>query len=312
MKRVWPAWLLLFLGAFFLVTAGVAKFWATDAIERIPLNSYQRTYLTGPADLLDPTTGKTNHVKVKITNITQVDHARSDNDVVVFVTSTCVNQDVDNPADCLPVPPAKTDPRVISNTKLNFAADRHTAEAVDDPSVPNTPPVRGLVNKWPFYPKEQAYDVWDDVSKQATSATFVGTTTVQGLKCNLYHQVITDQPIDLGNDIGAIYSLDETYTIDAVTGKIINQQIHDVRTLADGGDTALDLRAVYTPATIKANVDDAKTGGRQVTVVSKVLPVVGLVVGLICVVAGVLLLLRRRRHPAPPEPAAAEPAPAAS
>src|SRR5437868_1298764 len=101
MKRVWPAWVLLFLGAFFLVTAGVGKFWAPDAMERIPLNSYQRTYLTGPADVLDPTTGKTNPEQVKITNITQVDHNKSDATVVLFVTSTCVNKDVDDPADCL-------------------------------------------------------------------------------------------------------------------------------------------------------------------------------------------------------------------
>ena len=291
MKRVWPAWLFLFLGAFFLVTAGIAQFWAKDAMERIPLNSYQRTYLTGPADVLDPTTGKTNHEQVKITNITQVDDQKSDGSVVVFVTSTCVNQDVGNPADCLP----KSDPRMISVTKLNFAADRHTAEALDDPKyVVNTPPVEGLVNKWPFHPGEHSYDVWDDVSKQATEATFAGTITVQGLKCNQYHQVITDQTIDLGNNIMALYSLDETYTIDAVTGKIINQQVHDVRTLKDGGATALDLRAAYTPDTITSNVDDAKTGGNQLKLFTHILPIVGLVVGLICTALGLFLLLRRR------------------
>ena len=31
MKKVWPAWLFLFLGAFLLTTAGVAQFWAKDA-----------------------------------------------------------------------------------------------------------------------------------------------------------------------------------------------------------------------------------------------------------------------------------------
>src|SRR4051794_18854777 len=99
MKRVWPAWLLLFLGAFLLTTAGVAKFWGADAAERTPLNSYQRTYLTGTADKLDPATGKVAHnVPVKITNITQIDPNKSHGDVVVFVTSTCVNVDTDNPA----------------------------------------------------------------------------------------------------------------------------------------------------------------------------------------------------------------------
>ena len=138
MKRVWPAWLFLFLGAFFLVTAGIAQFWAPDAAERTPLNSYQRTYLTGTADVLDPATGKTNHDPVKITNITQVDDDKSTGDDVVFVTSTCVNVDTGDPADCLP----KSDPRMISVTQLNFVADRHDRRGLRRPEDPRHPGAR--------------------------------------------------------------------------------------------------------------------------------------------------------------------------
>jgi hypothetical protein len=295
MKRVWPAWLFLFLGAFFLVTAGVAQFWAKGAAERTPLNSYQRTYLTGTADVLDPSTGKTNHDQVKITNITQVDHGKSTSDAVVFVTSTCVNVDTGDPADCLP----KSDPRMISVSQLNFVADRTTALAFDDPKILETPvPVSGLVNKWPFHAEKKTYPVWDDVTKTSPPGDYAGETTIDGLKVYQYHQVITDAPIDLGNDIQGIYNLDETYSIDPVTGKIIDQQVHDVRTLKDGGDTALDLTAEYTPETIQSNVDDAKAGARQLTLITKVLPIVGLVLGLICVALGIFLLRRSRRNSA--------------
>ena len=257
--------------------------------------------------MLDPSTGKTNQDPVKITNITQVDDKKSTSTDVVFVTSTCVNIDTGDPADCLP----KSDPRMISVTQLNFVADRHTAVAFDDPKILVTPvPVSGLVNKWPFYPKQQSYDVWDDVTKTAPPADYAGETTMDGLKVYQYHQVITDAPIDLGNDIQGIYNLDETYTIDAVTGKIINQEVHDVRTLKDGGATALDLTAVYTPETIQSNIDDAKAGGKQLKLITKTLPIVGLVVGLICLALG--------RVPAAPaslegfvrRSAATEPAPA--
>jgi len=295
MKRVWPAWLFLFLGAFFLVTAGVAQFWATDAAERTPLDSYQRTYLTGTADILDPTTGKTSTDPVKITNITQIDDKKSTDDVAVFVTSTCVNKDVGNPPDCLP----DKDPRMISVTQLNFVADRTTALAFDDPKILETPvPVSGLVNKWPFHAEKKTYPVWDDVTKTSPPADYAGETTIDGLKVYQYHQVITDAPIDLGNDIQGIYNLDETYSIDPVTGKIIDQQVHDVRTLKDGGDTALDLTAEYTPETIQSNVDDAKAGAKQLTLITKVLPIVGLVLGLICVALGIFLLRRSRRSSA--------------
>jgi hypothetical protein len=292
MRRVWPAWLFLFLAAFFLTTAAVAKFWAPGSAERIPLDSFQVTLLTGNADKLDPATGKTQNMKVKIANITPVDDDKSTDSVVVFVTSTCVNEDVDNPPNCLP----KSDPRMISVSKLNWPSDRHTAEAINDPSlVANDPPVEGLVNKWPFYPERRTYKVWDDTSKQATDATYVGETTVLGLKCYQYHQVITDAPIDLGNNIDGLYSLDEIYTIDAVTGKIINQQVHDVRTLKDGGATALDLTAEYTSGTIKDNVEEASSGGKQLKLITKTLPVVGLIAGLICLAIGIPWLLVARR-----------------
>jgi hypothetical protein len=291
MKKVWPAWLLLFLAAFLLTTAGVSKFWGGHAAERTPINSYQRTYHTGTADKLDPKTGKVTHdIPVKITNITQIDPTKSDGDTVVFVTSTCVNVDTDNPPDCLP----KSDPRMISDTQSNWAADRRSALAVSDPAVSNAIPVQGLTNKWPFNAEPKAYPVWDDVSKTAPPATYAGNVTVQGVNCRQYHQVITQVPINLGHGIKGLYSLDETYTIDQRTGKIINQKLHDVRTLKDGGDTALDLNAEYTAQTISDNVKTAKDGAAQLKLIETTLPLVGLVVGLICLlVGGALLLLRR-------------------
>jgi hypothetical protein len=297
MKKVWPAWLLLFLGAFLLTTAGVSKFWGAHAAERTPLNSYQRTYLTGTASKLDPATGKVGHnIPVRITNITQIDPKLSDASTVVFVTSTCVNVDTGNPPDCLP----KSDPRMITDSQSNWAADRRTAEAVPDPDVPNPVQVQGLTNKWPFNAKPITYNVWDELTQTAPPAEYVGNVNVQGVNCRQYHQVITDAPIDLGNGIKGLYSLDETYTIDQRTGKIIDQKLHDVRTLKDGGLTALDLTAEYTPQTISDNVKTAKDGAAQLKLIDTTLPLVGLVVGLICLlVGGALLLLARRRRPGP-------------
>jgi hypothetical protein len=300
MKKVWPAWLLLFLGAFLLTTAGVAKFWGAHAAERTPLDSYQRTYLTGSADKLDPATNKVNHSPVKITNITQIDPNRSDSNVIVFVTSTCVNVDTGNPPDCLP----KTDPRMITDSQSNFATDRRTAEAVDNAKYVTTQvPVTGLVNKWPFNPQPKTYAVWDAVTQTSPPAEYAGTTTVQGIKVLQYHQVISNAPIGLGNGIKGVYNLDETYTIDARTGKIIDQQLHDVRTLKAGGATALDLSAEYTPQTIADNVKTAKDGAAQLKLIGTILPLVGLVVGLLCLLVGLgLLLMRRRSSPSSARP----------
>lgn len=256
MKRSWLSLLLLFLGAFLLTVGAVSRFWAADAAERTPLDSYNRTYLTGEADKLDPATGEVPHFPVKITNITQVDADRSTDDVVVFVTSTCVNQDVDDPPDCL----TDEDPRMISVSQSNFATDRHTAEAVNDPRyVVTDPPVTGLVNKWPFNTEKKDYEIWDDLTASAVPAVYQGTSEIQGVEVYQFDATIADAPIDLGNDIDGIYNLNESWWVDPRTGKIVDQQVHDVRTLADGGDTALDLTARYTADTVKTNVDDTKS-----------------------------------------------------
>jgi hypothetical protein len=292
-KRVWPAWLLLFLGAFLLTTGFIAKFWAPDHAERTPLDSYQRTYLTGEADKLDPTTGKTSHVPVKVTNITAIDPNKSDDDVIVFATSTCVNVDQGNPPDCLP----KSDPRMITDSQLNFASDRRTAMAVDNPKYVSTDvPVQGLVNKWPFNNGDKTYPVWDDVTQTAPPAEYVGTATIDGLKVNQYHQVITKAPIGLGNGIKGFYTLDETYSIDPRTGKIIDQKVHDLRTVKDGGAVAIDLNAEYTTQTIADNVKTAKDGAAQLKLLLTTLPLVGFVVGAICLLLGLLLLVLRSRR----------------
>jgi hypothetical protein len=277
---------LLFLGAFLLTVGVVSRLWATGAAERTPLNSYNRTYLTGEADKLDPATGEVEHFPVKITNITQVDPDRSDDDVVVFVTSTCVNRDEGDPDDCL----TDDDPRMVTVSQSSFATDRHTGVADNDPKYVETGvTMSGLVNKWPFHTEKKDYAIWDDLTASAVPATYVGVTHIQGLEVYQFDATITDAPIDLGNEIAGIYNLQESWWVDPRTGKIVDQQLHDVRTLADGGATALDLTARYTAETLDTNVDDTKTSHRLLSIISTVIPLVGVVMGLLFLAVGLLL-----------------------
>ena len=243
MKRVWPAWLFLFLGAFFLVTAGIAQFWATDAAERTPLNSYQRTYLTGTADVLDPTTGKTNHDQVKITNITQVDDEKSTGERR-RVRDLHLREQRHRRPRRLPAEVGPADDQCHPAQLRRRPAHRRGLRRPEVSSSPRVP-VSGLVNKWPFHAEKKSYDVWDDVTQdRRRRPTYVGETTMRRPEgATSTTRSSPTPPIDLGNDIQGIYNLDETYSIDPVTGKIIDQQVHDVRTLKDGGATALDLTA---------------------------------------------------------------------
>src|SRR5262245_43205233 len=93
------AWLLLFVGAFLLVAAGIAKFWGADAAQRTPLDVDTWTYLSGSADKLNPASGEVEAgLPVRVSSHTQADPKKSDDDVVVFVNTTCVNVDENDPA----------------------------------------------------------------------------------------------------------------------------------------------------------------------------------------------------------------------
>ena len=296
-KLVIPGWVLVFLGAFLLTAAFLCAFWAPAQVERVPLDVDTTTYLKGEADKLNIATGELEHHPVKVTSVTRVDPKLSDGDIAVWVNTTCVNIDTNNPPDCL----SEDDPRMITDTIEKFATDRHTGVAVNDASYIRTDTkYEGLVNKFPFNTEKKTYQYWDGLTEKAVPATYTGTETIQGLQVYRFDTAIRDASIELGPGIKGIYNLTKTMWVEPRTGAIINQEQHDVRTVADGGTKVLDMTIAFTPETVSANVDTANDNLRLLNLVSRTVPLVGFILGpLLIIGGGALIVLARRRSPEP-------------
>lgn len=291
MRKVIAA-VLVGLGSFLLVAALTVVLWGGDAVKKTPLDTDSVTNLSGEADKLNPATGEVEALQVKAASVTKADAELSDDDVVVFVNTTCLVIDDGDTPQCVD----ESDDRLVSASSDVFATDRRTAEAVNDPQYvpPSAEEKSGLVNKWPFDAEKKDYLYWDGMLGEAVDATYDGTETIEGLETYKYHVLVEEQPAEVVEGIDGVYSQDKYIWIDPVTGAIINQTQDEVRELEDGSPL-LDMQLAFTDEQVEDNVADAKDSGRLLGLLTTTLPLVGFIGGAIALLAGLFLFLRGRR-----------------
>ncbi len=289
------ALVLLFFGAFLLVTAGVLRFWGAGALEKTPLNVTSVTHLEGTIDKLNPATGEVENLPVKVTSVTKSDDNKSTDEVVAFVNSTCVVIDRNDPPDC--VDADDPDSRLVTASTDVFATDRVTAEAVNSSKYlpADAEPHRGLINKWPFDAKKKDYLYWDDVLNEAVLAEYSGTEEYGGIKTYEYVVKVDQQPAEVVEGIDGLYTAEKTIDIDPRTGSIIYQKNEDRRTL-ENGDVLSDLSVEFTDAEVKESAAESDDGARQLWLIGVLVPILGLVLGLLFLVVGALMLVWSRRE----------------
>ena len=292
MRKVIAA-VLVGLGSFLLVAALTVVLWGGDAVKKTPLDTDSVTNLSGTADKLNPATGDVESLQVKAASVTKADAELSDDDVVVFVNTTCLVIDEGDTPQCVD----ESDDRLVSASSDVFATDRQTAEAVNDPEYvpPSAEEKSGLVNKWPFDAKKEDYTYWDSMLGEAVDATYDGTETIEGLETYKYHVLVEEEPAEVVEGVDGVYSQDKFIWIDPTTGSIVNQTQHEVRELEDGS-TLLDMQLAFTDEQVEANVADAKDNGQSLGLLTTTLPLVGFIGGAIALLAGLFLFLRGRRH----------------
>lgn len=291
MRKVIAA-VLVGLGSFLLVAALTVVLWGADAVKKTPLDTDSVTNLSGEADKLNPATGEVESLQVKAASVTKADAELSDDDVVVFVNTTCLVIDDGSTPQCVD----ESDDRLVSASSDVFATDRQTAEAVNDPQYvpPSAEEKSGLVNKWPFDAEKKDYLYWDGMLGEAVDATYDGTETVEGLETYKYHVLVEEEPAEVVEGIDGVYSQDKYIWIDPVTGAIINQTQDEVRELEDGSPL-LDMQLAFTDEQVEDNVADAEESGRLLGLLTTTLPLVGFIGGAIALLAGLFLFLRGRR-----------------
>ena len=285
-------WVLLALGTFLVVIGLMAAIWAPGQVKRTPLDTDSTTRLAGTADKLNPGTGEVESLQVKATSVTKADSEHSDDEVIVFVSSTCLVIDEGDVPDC--VDADDPEKRLVSASTDVFATDRSDGTAVNGSYVPPSAEEKeGLVNKWPFDAEKKTYPYWDGMLGQAVDAEYDGTETIDGLETYRYHVLIEEESAEVVTDVDGVYSQDKYIWIDPVTGAIINQTQHEVRELTDGS-TLLDMQLDFTEDQVSANAEDAKDNGGLLTLLTKTVPLIGLVGGVLALLVGAFLVFAGR------------------
>lgn len=290
---------LALLGAF-LITAGIlAQFYATPRLERTPIDIDSTTLLEGTVQLSDGS-GGLEESPVKAFSVTHADSELSTDDVVVFDNSSCLVKDEGGITECV----AAEDPqeRLVSASTDNFATDRETALAVNDPQFvpPSAEEKTGLVNKWPFGAEKKTYPYWDSLAGEAVDAEFDRTETIDGLETYVYRVVQSGTPIELSAGVPGTLDAEKELYIDPVTGSIINQVDRQERLDSDG-NPAIVLDLAFTDDQVAANVEDAKSNGSSLNIVTSVVPIIGLAVGIPALIIGLVLsVVAYRRKGATP------------
>jgi hypothetical protein len=303
--------ILIAIGVFCLVLAASLRFYAPSRAEKTPLNLNIRLVSTGPSSILNAATGQVEQANLIATRFVRTDSAASNSKVTVVQETLCIVRDVDNPPFC---GDDYRDPRIVSVTLDRVAADRRTAESVNDSkygeNVDGDTSVKhvGLSYKWPFHAKKQSYKFFDPISGQAPDAKYIGTEKLAGLNLYKYQADITNIDLPLpGVNLPGKYSDSRTVWIDPVTGVIVKGTEHQVRTLADG-TPAVETTLTFDQNAINYQAKQAKDGRHKITMLTVVAPLLALVVGIVLLVAGGLLWSRDTdRRAEPPAPAASEP-----
>jgi hypothetical protein len=277
-----------------LVAGLVALLWAPGVVKKTPLDVTSTTRLSGQAAKIDPATGDLNPQPVKATSVTKTDSKVSDDTNVAWTNTSCLVVDQDDPPDCVDA----KDERLVSASTDVFATNRVTALAVNKGKYlpADAVPHQGLVNKWPFDSEKKTYPYWDGTVGKAVPAKFVRTVKVKGLDTYYYKVTIKGVAIDVAKDTPGTYDDIKGIYVEPLTGAIVNQTDDQQRTL-DNGTKVLDLQLAFTDKQIQTSVDDANDNIGQLNLITKTIPLVGIIGGVICLAAGLILLLMGNRQP---------------
>ena len=283
------------LGGFLLVAGLVCLLWAPGVVKKTPTDVNNTTHLSGTIEKLNTTTGQLDSNPVKAVSVTKSDSKTSSSEVVAFTNSTCVVIDTDNPPSCVD----GQDPRLVTASTDVFATDRTTALAVNDPKFlpPDATDHHGLVNKWPFDSQKKTYPYWDGTVGRAVPARYVGTSKVKGTDVYVYRTTTKGASIDIAEGVKGTYDDVTTIYVEPRTGAIVNQTDNQQRYL-ENGDKVLDLHLAFTDAQQQKSVDDLSSDLNLLTLVTVIIPLVGIIGGLICIGVGILLLVMGRRQEA--------------
>jgi hypothetical protein len=229
------------------------------------------------------------------------------------------------------------DGQFVRATVDRVATDRRTGEAVDccGEAVDSVPARHtGVSYKFPFGTQKQSYQFWDPNAKTAATARYVSEETVQGLTTYKFISQIPATQIQTQEVPGSLvgesapsvqapvfYTDTRTVWVEPKTGVIVKGSEQNRTTLRDsaGQDkvVALQYDLTFDDATQKSQAQLARDNIGKIDLVTTWLPLIGLLVGVVLILAGLIIMVaadrataqRTGEQPPPAEPMA-PPAPA--
>jgi len=286
-------------GAFFLTMALLLKFYAYNKLTVVPKDQNTGQTLTDPnATYFDATSLKVKHglITTKLSAVAdqKASEKQGGNTLVVNKWQFTDNNKTRPPMDA---------------TTGRLAIDRHTGLPVHccDESQ-NGKPVRheGYTIKFPFGVKKQSYQYWDTTLEKPMTMHYKDTTKIDGLtvykfvgdvpKTTYTKMEIPGYLFGLAKDSPA-QNADRTYQNHRIiwaepeTGVFIKVQEHQKQFLEIPGHkpiVALNTTSTFTPATVKANVDEYKGKASQLKIL-KIMPWILGILGIILLVIGIIM-----------------------
>jgi hypothetical protein len=314
-KRFW-SYLLVFLGVFLVVFAGVVKFAVAGASVKAPLSipeKYIKVIASGTDfSYFDASVGKNVSINVWITRTIIGDVAAGNSKVAVYDESLCLTRDTDGShPGCVDKSDAQK--RLITNSTDRVAFDRKTGMAVNDPKYHanvdgnTTVEHQGLGYKFPIDTKKKSYLYFDTVVGKAFPMVYVDQEKLEGLTVYKFVQTMVDQPVYTNNTFPSTYTNTRTVWVEPITGAILKgqEQIKQVLTGRESldpnsavtepglaGIVALQGTLAFTPDTVRLQAQLAKDNLPKIHLVRLWLPLISLILGLLAIAA--VLLFRRR------------------
>lgn len=298
------------LGVFLIVAAGLVRFYAYPALAKAPASYETTTELESQgATVLDFETFKPETHDLALESYTVSDPTAEPPDgVVVWQNSVTVTRE---------------DGSVFQQTRERIPFDAVTGEAASCDGCPSWIAVAdgddvrqedvtrdGLTMKFPFDTQKHDYQVWDGTVGKATTATYEGEDEIDGLAVYKFVQVIPETVVETREvpgsmfglkkpsvDAEMVYGMTRTYYVEPVTGSPVNRVEERTQELRYDGQSVpvFDGTVQYTADQVSTTVDDTKTNALVLGSMRLLLPLVFLVLGILSLGGG-LLLNRRAAH----------------
>ena len=287
------------LGVFLLVLAGLLRFYMYPSLAKAPLDQNSQTVSVAPgATYLD--IGALELVEGATLTATRRVHgdvAAGNDDRAVWDVFVRV----------------ENEGTLVTATTDRVAFDRETSEALNccGESLNGAPAKHeGIEYKFPFGAEKKTYQYFDTTLGEASDMVYKASEEIEGVNVYRYEQVIEPTKIAELEVPGSLIDRTETSVpvdryysnvrrvwVEPDTGVIVKGQEEQSSTLRDdtGADvlTVTDATLTFNDDTIAEQADTAKDGARILSLLKTIGPAVAGLLGLILLLVGLVLALRR-------------------